>query len=127
MNEVAIKALTTINQGLNNLNNIITNIVNRLDINAKDVNTNLAAVAASAAAAAPAPLARELQQRGSTGPADQSRFKLNFHQLGQQFSSAINAVQQQQRQMQLQQRAQQTNNLASAGGNNLKLAAAAAS
>lgn len=90
---MAIKALHTINLGLNNLNNIITNIVNRLDIANKDLqaqnnNNN-----------------NNLSQRVAPSLLfDAQKFKLNFHQIGQQFSSALNAAaQQQQQQRQLQQ------------------------
>lgn len=90
---MALRALATINQGLNNLNNIITNIVNRLDLGVKE---QQAGGAASPQRAGPA----------TATLLDQTRLRLNFQQLGQQFQSALSAVQrnnQQQPQPQPQQ------------------------
>lgn len=90
-NEVAIRALHTINHGLNNLNNIITNIAARLDAHAKE-----------AAAGASLPnqgaqnqtLATQAAQRQLLDP---NKIRANLAQLGQQFSSALQAAQMQQR------------------------------
>lgn len=81
--EVALRALATINLGLNNLNNMITNIVARLE------------------ASASAPQGVATQPRGSGAPADaqpaallaqQAKLRHNLHQLGHQFHSALNAT-----------------------------------
>lgn len=99
-NEVALKALSTINLGLNNLNTIITNIVARLDAAAKEHQAGLASGQ------------QQQQQRTNAhieGQPLAGRLRVNLQQLGQQFQSALNASNHQlgplmrQRQQQLQQ------------------------
>lgn len=85
-NEVALKALGTINQGLNNLNNIITNIVNRMDLSAKD-GQQLQRVSANGNGESPA-------QPAASPFLDPNRLKLNLQQIQQQFHSALAANQQ---------------------------------
>lgn len=96
--EMGTRALFTINQGLNNLNNIITNIVNRLDMTSKEaiqqhmslfhqqqqqINRNSAGISSGQ------------QQSTNSNLLDPNRIRQNLQQLGQQFSSAISAAQQQ--------------------------------
>lgn len=97
--EMGTRALFTINQGLNNLNNIITNIVNRLDISSKEAiqqhmsNAGLLNLASN----------NGNQQQRNGNPnliLDPNRIRQNLQQLGQQFSSAITAAQQQRLQQQ---------------------------
>lgn len=94
-NEMGVRALNTINHGLNNLNNIITNIVNRLDINSKEAirqqmnGAQRSSSATNSTNSGPAPLLNA------------ERIRQNLQQLGQQFSSAINAAQQQRQLQQL--------------------------
>lgn len=109
--DVAMKALHTINSGLNNLNNIITNIVNRLDLGSKDGQMQPLPAVAN--------LSGATQRVASNANAllEAARSRLNLHQLGQQFSSALNAVQQQQRQQQAAASGQLQQPLAVAGDN----------
>lgn len=83
-NEVAVKALAAINLGLNNLNNIITNIVTRLDLATKEA-SGAHRLATGAASQGPAPIVAPLL--------DTNKLKVNLHQLGQQFQTALNGSQ----------------------------------
>lgn len=106
-NEVAIRALHTINQGLNNLNSIITNLVNRLELTGKSGDPN--GIQQMSSQQQPL-LASTIGQRAGSNAAstflDPSRLKQNLQQLSQQFSSAISAAQQQRRMQQQQQQQQ---------------------
>lgn len=81
-----MKTLATINNGLTNLNNIVTNLVNRLEVNGGQTGT-----------AGSNPIAQRSSQLGldasHSGP---SKIQLNLAQIRQQFSSAIAAAQKQQ-------------------------------
>lgn len=102
-NEVAIRALHTINQGLNNLNSIITNLVNRLELTGKGGDPNGIQMSSQQQPL----LGNTIGQRAGSNAAstflDPSRLKQNLQQLSQQFSSAISAAQQQRRMQQQQQ------------------------
>lgn len=79
---MAVKALATINHGLNNLNNIITNIVTRLDL------------ASMSNGQQQSPQTAASSQSGSLYPLiDANKLKVNLRQIGQQFHSAFNATQ----------------------------------
>lgn len=81
---MAIKALNTINLGLNNLNNIISNIVNKLELSAKENNNNKQQ---------PNQIQKQISQL-----ADSNKLRLNLQQISQQVSSALNAQRQRQTQ-----------------------------
>lgn len=80
-NEMAVKALSTINLGLNNLNTIISNIVSRLDLAAKEGGPQRAANPNGQPQLVVPPLL------------DTTKFRANLHQIGQQFQSAFNGSQ----------------------------------
>lgn len=90
-NEMGLRALASVNQGLNNLNNIIANIVNKLDLN-----LNGAQVERS-------PQGPLLQRAGGANGQETPKYRLSLHQLGQQLSSAASAALQKQQQFQQQQ------------------------
>lgn len=93
--EMGTRALFTINQGLNNLNNIITNIVNRLDMTSKEAIQQHMSLFQQQQ--------QQINSRNGAGPVvpinanllDPNRIRQNLQQLGQQFSSAISSAQQQ--------------------------------
>lgn len=93
MNEMTVRTLATINSGLNNLNNIIANIVARIDSANKQDQHRLNQ--ANQAPGAGLTLQQRVQQATGGEQAlpqllDTSRFRANLHQLGQQFQQALN-------------------------------------
>lgn len=107
-NEVALKALGTINSGLNNLNTIISNILSRLEQANKE--NQYQAGAGSALISQRQQQGPGGQQRGSAQLPqllDANKFRSNLHQLGQQFQSVLNSSQLHQQLLALRQRQQQ--------------------
>ena len=101
-NELALKALSTINLGLNNLNHIISNIVARLDAASKEqqqqqvgLNANVASNQQQRMGSLASSLLAQASSAAGAGEQGQSFAKLraNLHQLGQQFQSALGAGQ----------------------------------
>lgn len=84
-NEMAVKALAAVNNGLTNINNMISNLVNRLELAGKEGAGGVAGLAGG-------------QQRVGGAPLTPQLFNVNLAQLRQQFSAAIGAVQRQQQQ-----------------------------
>lgn len=124
-NEAALRGLAAVNQGLNNLNNIIGNIVARLDLSSAPPLANNSSAARTGTSAADN-LQHTLSQSAATAfatannlignnaikerlsPAqvlDANRLRANLHQLTQHFSNALNATQLQQVLSPLRQRA----------------------
>lgn len=108
-NELAVKALATINNGLTNINNIVTNLVRRLDSsnplqqqqqainNANVTQTNQIDHGEFSNAANSNANSATISQRvgGAFADATAAKFPFNLQQIRQQFSSAISAVQKQ--------------------------------
>jgi hypothetical protein len=128
MNEVTVKALATINTGLNNLNNIIANIVARMDsANKQDQQQRLNQASGNGLSGGGGP-SNSIQRVTGAEPAlpqllDTSRFKANLHQLSQQFQQALNGSSlHQQLALIRSQRLQQQQALTSlSGGNQAKI------
>lgn len=113
-NEAALRGLAAVNQGLNNLNNIIGNIVARLDLSSAqnatssaNIQQTLSQSAASAIATANNLMGNNaIKERLSPGQMlDANRLRANLHQITQHFSNALNATQLQQVLSPLRQRA----------------------
>lgn len=113
-NELAVKALATINNGLTNINNIVTNLVKRLDpMNSSQASSTITTSTGSngnrtetnqidhgefSNANTQSTNSNSISQRVGTGAvndANASKFPFNLQQIRQQFSSAISTIQKQ--------------------------------
>ena len=114
-NEVALRALSTINLGLNNLNNIIANIVNRLEAANKENQYQMSGSSSGLSGASTSNMISQRQQGGLNSAGnnalqpllDSNRIRMNLHQLSQQFQAALNGSQLHQQLAALRQRQQQ--------------------